>query len=58
MKPAAEPNQKPSINKTTHSENKSNNDDNFEENRNISSNTETKESLDRETTDSADLPKK
>ena len=57
IKPAAEPNQKPSINKTTHSENESDDDDDFEENHNIPRNTETKESLDRKATNSIDLPK-
>ena len=57
MKPVAEPKQKPSINKTKHSENESYNNGNFKEIRNISRNTETKDNLDRETTDSADLPK-
>ena len=57
MKPAAEPNQKPSINKIMDSENESNNDNNSRENHNIFKNTETKDSLDIKTTDSADLPK-
>ena len=53
MKPAAEPDQKPSISENiTHSQN-----DNFEENHNNSRNTETKDGLDRKTTDSTDLPK-
>ena len=53
MKPEAKANEKPAIN----NENESDNDNYSEGNHNILKDTETKDNLDRKTTDSADLPR-